>query len=71
MDKLEKLAEIEGFEDSFEMLEAYHIDSVVPGICSNPDCDYTCDTEPDQTKGWCEECNKGTVVSCMILAGIM
>ncbi len=70
-DLLQQLAEIEGFEDDLELLEAYGIDSVCPGICTTPGCGYTTEVEPDCQEGWCEECQKGTVKSAMILAGII
>lgn len=70
MSKLKKLAEIEGLTIQ-EMLEEATFDSVAAGICSNPDCDYTNYVEPDQDQGWCEECNEGTVRSCLIIAGII
>lgn len=69
--KLETLAEIEGYEDSFEMLEEAITDSVCPGICTNPDCNYTTEVEPDSASGWCEICQTNTVSSCMILAGVI
>jgi len=49
-------------------------DSVSPAICCNPentDCDYTAEMEPDQDRGWCEECNANTVVSALVLAGLI
>ena len=70
MSKLEKLAEIEGME-VMEMLEAATFDSVVPAICKNPDCDSSTGMEPDQDQGWCEECDAGTLVSCLVLAGLI
>ena len=66
--KLETLAEIEGM-DVMEMLEHATFDSVAPGICAN--CDYTCEVEPDQRKGYCEVCDTQTVSSCLILAGVI
>ncbi len=71
MTKLERLAEIEGFGDVMEMLEDAVTDSVVPGICTNPDCDYSTSVEPDQAHGWCEECSEGTVKSVLLLAEII
>lgn len=71
MDKLEELAELEGFGNVFDLLEEASTDSVVPGICMNPDCNYTNGVEPDQDKGWCELCNEGTVKSCLLLADII
>jgi len=70
MSKLETLAEIEGLE-VMEMLEQATFDSVAPGICHNPDCEYTIGVEPDCVEGWCEECDDGTVQSCLILAGMI
>ena len=68
--KLTQLAEIEGITE-MEMLEAATFDSVAHSICKNPDCNYTTMMEPDQDAGWCEECDEGTVVSCLVLAGII
>jgi hypothetical protein len=70
MNKLAKLAEIEGM-DEYEMLEEATYDSVAAAICKNPDCDYTTTMEPDQDRGWCEDCQANTVVSCLVLAGII
>lgn len=68
MNKLEKLLEIEGMtEDELARISVF--DSVIPGICRNPDCEYTVGIEPDQTRGWCEECNTNTVVSGAALLG--
>jgi len=64
---LEQLAEDWG-TDVEEMLREAVFDSVVPGIC--PYCGYSTDVEPDQRAGWCEECEKRTVISCLILGGI-
>lgn len=69
--KLIELAESEGFEGVMEMLEAAVVDSVVPAICCNEDCDYTTGMEPDQDRGWCEDCETNTVKSCLVLAGII
>lgn len=70
-DKLQKLAEVEGFDDPMEMLEANVVDSVVPAICMNDDCDYSEGMEPDQDRGWCPECNTNTLKSCLILANVI
>lgn len=72
--KLEVLADSEGYDDITDMLEANELDSVVPAICCNPaslDCTYSTGMEPDQDAGWCEECKAGTVVSCLVLAGVI
>ena len=72
--KLAKLREIEGFEDENDLFAAAIGDSVCPAICcnpGNPDCDYATEMEPDQNRGWCEECQRGTMVSALVLGGII
>lgn len=69
--KLLKLVEMEGYEELDEFLEEFSLAAVVPGICTNPDCDYTEYVEPDCTEGWCEECETQTVKSGLILAGVI
>lgn len=71
MNKLDTLANIEGFDDAMDMLEEMGWDSVVPAICANKGCDYTTGMEPDQDRGWCEECRTNSVQSCLILAGVI
>jgi len=70
-EKLDTLAEIEGFEDVMDMLGDATIDSVAPGICTNDDCNYTTQVEPDCRNGWCEDCQTNSVASCLVLAGII
>jgi hypothetical protein len=72
--KLAKLVELEGFEDENELFAAAMSDSVCPAICCNldqPDCDYTAEMEPDQDRGWCEVCDQGTLVSGLVLGGLI
>jgi len=69
MTKLEQLAEAEGFDDPFDMIEENVIESVVPGICE--ECDYTTQVEPDCENGWCEVCERPSVVSCLVLGGVI
>lgn len=71
MNKLEILASDYGFDSVDDMLQEACFDAVVPGICLRDDCDYSTEVEPDQNEGWCEECEEGTVASCLILAGII
>jgi hypothetical protein len=68
---LDVLAHIEGYDSSAEMLEEKGLDSVVPAICTTPGCSYTTSMEPDQDKGFCDECKTNSVKSCLILAGII
>jgi hypothetical protein len=72
--KLRKLSDAEGYEQLNELFAAAASDSVSPAICcnpENPECDYTADMEPDQDRGWCEECQSGTMVSALVLGGLI
>jgi len=69
--KLQQLTEFTGYLVLKDMLSAVITDSVSPGICTNPDCSYTTEVEPDQTGGWCESCGERSVVSALILAEII
>jgi hypothetical protein len=71
MDKLQKLLEIEGYATLEELLEAVLSDSVSPGICMNEGCDHVAEVEPDQDRGWCDECHTNTVKAAPVLAGII
>jgi len=71
MTKFEILMKIEGYDDEMEFLQDCTFDSINPGICCNKDCDYTTSIEPDQDKGWCEECKTNSVKSALILYGII
>ena len=69
--KLAKLIEIEGYDSIEALLEAVLGDSVSPAICMNEDCDFTCEMEPDQRRGWCDECHANTMKAAPVLAGII
>jgi hypothetical protein len=69
--KLDQLVEAEGFDSVDELLTAAASDSVSPAICTNDDCDYTTEMEPDQDCGFCEACGTNTVASALVLAGII
>ena len=67
------LMEEEGFgqEEEIAFMEEFELESVQPGICATPGCEYiNSRLEPDQDQGWCEECEAGTCVSAGILLGI-
>ena len=68
--KLDQLAREWGMKTS-AFIEEYALDDVAPGICMNPDCDYTTEVEPDQRHGWCEICGTTTVRSGVVLAGLI
>jgi hypothetical protein len=69
--KLAKLVEIEGFDSTEELIAAVLLDSVSPAICMNEGCDFTCEMEPDQDAGYCEECHTNTMKAAPVLAAII
>jgi hypothetical protein len=69
--KLVKLVEIEGYDRLDEMIQAVLSDAVSPAICTNEECDYTCEMEPDQDAGYCEECHTNTMKAAPVLAGLI
>jgi hypothetical protein len=69
--KLAKLLEIEGYDDIVPLAEAVLSDSVSPAICMNEGCSFTCEMEPDQDRGWCEECGTNSMASALVLAGLI
>ena len=69
--KLNQLIYDYGFADLDSAIEESLFDSVSPGICTMPQCDYSTDVEPDCRDGWCEECGKNTVVSLLVLAEVI
>jgi hypothetical protein len=68
--KLAKLCTIEGFESVEELMERV-LSSVSPAICMSEYCDFTCEMEPDQDAGYCEECHANTMVAAPVLAGLI
>jgi hypothetical protein len=37
----------------------------------NEGCDFTCEMEPDQAAGYCEECHANTMKAAPVLAGLI
>lgn len=70
-EKLRRLRDLEGYDNTMEFLEAVGYDGIVPAICMNDGCDATYEYEPDQDRGWCDECVTNTVKSALILAGVI
>jgi hypothetical protein len=58
-----------GLADMHELLEYCVFDSVVVGACKY--CGHTCEVEPDCGDGWCEVCDRPSVLSVLILAGLI
>ena len=69
--KLAKLVEIEGYDRLDELIEAVFSDAVSPAICMNEGCEFTCEMEPDQDAGYCEECHTNTMKAAPVLAGLI
>ena len=69
--KLAKLIEIEGYDTIEELMEAVFSDAASPAICMNEGCDFTCEMEPDQDAGYCEECHTNTMKAAPVLAGLI
>jgi hypothetical protein len=67
--RLLELCEAEGFENIERLLEAAICDSVCPAICM--ECGYAAQMEPDQRAGYCENCGKNSVMSCLVLADLI
>jgi integrase/recombinase XerD len=44
---------------------------VFPAICMNEGRDYTCEMEPDQRRGWCDECRTNSMKTAPVLAGLI
>ncbi|WP_156918473.1 hypothetical protein [Bradyrhizobium sp. Cp5.3] len=70
--KLMKLCDIEGFQSLDDLLLVVALkDSACPAICITEGCDHTANMEPDQDQGFCEACGGNTVVSVLVLAGLI
>ncbi|MGY3485408.1 hypothetical protein ACVW1C_003291 [Bradyrhizobium sp. USDA 4011] len=70
--KLMKLCDLEGFQSLDDLLVAAALkDGVCPAICMTEGCDHTADMEPDQDQGFCEACGGNTLVSVLVLAGLI
>ncbi len=68
--KLDQLAREWGMS-VMEFIDAYALRDLAPGICMNPDCDYTTEVEPDQSAGYCPLCAAPTIRSGIVLAGLI
>jgi hypothetical protein len=64
---LVKLVESDDPDDLYEFIEANIIDSIVPCICANGDCDGTDELEPDLREGYCGVCESHSLISCIEL----
>ena len=67
-DKLQALAEIEGYDDWLDLVSEHQLSGSVPGICTTEGCEHTAiSLEPDSRASLCEECDACTIVACLDL----
>jgi hypothetical protein len=69
--KLIKVCEAEGFTSIEDLLAISVADSVCPAVCMTEGCDHVAPMESDQEEGYCEKCGGNTMVSALILAGLI
>ena len=69
--KLQQLTHDYGFGEPSDMVEIAIMDGVCPGICMNEGCSYSTDVEPDQDHGYCEICCTQSVVSALVIMGLI
>jgi hypothetical protein len=66
--KLERLAELLGFQTVDEMFDAATTATACPGICIYPWCDYTATVAPADQAGCCPSDGTNAVQSALVLA---
>ena len=71
-ESLALLAEQYGYEDGLDLIAHHAMESVVPAICVSLDCEeYSEELESDCDGGFCNYCGESSMVSCMVLAGVI
>ena len=68
--KIKRLEQLTGKTDQ-QLAEHACYGSEAYGICKNDGCCYYDQYEPDQDKGWCPECKENTVVSILVMMGLI
>ena len=69
--KLMRLCEAEGFLSVDDLLVLLVADNLCPAICMTEECDHIASMESDQEEGYCEKCSGNTMVSVLVLAGLI
>ncbi|WP_035676516.1 hypothetical protein [Bradyrhizobium liaoningense] len=69
--KLVTLCDQRGFHDLDDLLLAALLKDASPAICMTEGCNNTADMEPDQDQGFCEACGGKTIISALVLAGLI
>lgn len=72
--KIRDLVRSEGFDisrdESYEeYYEKYENEAIVPGICMSLYCDNIINVDAQERNGYCTDCDKDTVMSCLVLFG--
>jgi len=69
--KLVTLCEAEGLAGLDDLSALMAADNICPAICMTEGCDHVAPMESDQEEGYCEKCGGNTMVSALILAGLI
>ena len=69
--KLMRICEAEGFATVDDLLVLLTVDNLCPAICMTEGCDHISPMESDQEEGYCEKCGGKTMVSVLVLAGLI
>ena len=72
-EKLAKILAAEGYDDIAELAQEALLGSRAgtPSICMNERCNYICEMEPDQERGWCKDCGTNSMMSGLVLAELI
>ncbi len=80
-ESLELLADEFGYKSGLHLIDHYAMElvqpryqmlSLIPAICVSLDCvEYSEELEPDCDGGFCNYCGEQSMVSCMVLAGVI
>jgi hypothetical protein len=69
--KLMQVCEAEGFASIDDLIALVVADSVCPAIRVKEGCDYIAPMESDQQEGYCENCGSNTMISVLVLVGLI
>jgi hypothetical protein len=69
--KLMTVCEAEGFATIDDLFVLLVTDSLCPAICMTEKCNHIAQLESDQREGYCEKCGGNTMISVLVLAGLI
>lgn len=67
--KLRIVADFMGCDGPGELLARYRNQAVVPGICTDPGCDWIMSVGCDEVADTCPHCETDTLQSILVCAG--